>query len=736
MMAAQTAVPTPYADDVEILADLGYYPVPIHAGRKEPIISGWRTLTREQAVALAEVHPHASVGVRCDNIRAVDVDFTDPELSGLIEAYLLERVVQDGEALIRVGQAPKFALLCGATGRHRKRTSAAWVDPNDPTGKPQKVETLGEGQQVVLSGIHPITGRPYTWKNGGPVARGVAVYELPVITDEQLDALDRYVFDTVTRLRPHFVLQGDARSAHQGDDLEAPFPVAGLTLDLAREALSFAPNDDVDYDTWLEVGMALHQQGAGDPDWFEVWNEWSANSAKDRGERVNWKHWESFQADRPGGVTMRTILLRCQDNGWTRPPEVEGARVDVEEFPNMDQEESQSPNSEKTREAPPSPDGIVEVDLADLALADLPPQEYAIAKYLPVNFLALFSGHGGSGKSTLALQLAVHVAMGIDFANHKVTRAKVIVYSAEDDKDMLRRRIQGICRHLGVDPAELAQWMVVLDVTAIDPVLYQEVNERGTRSARYTKAFESLYRRSHAFRAGFVLVDNRSEVYGSEENERKRVGHFCRMLTTLARKLTAAVLLVAHVDKQTAKGLSSQRYSGSTQWYNSARSVIYLGRDPEAENVYLLEHDKLNMDKPEDPLQLGFQPVGNTGVLVPVEQAEWVHDQKRNREEDEEQAVLDALAAAVPLQNVPTARSGPYNTLTVLAHFDELPAGMRKGEGKRAFWAALSRLEKQGKIAREEYMTAHRNPRERWIICGDPKGERDQAEAEKAQNAP
>jgi len=125
MTAHSTAIPTPYADDVEILADLGYFPVPIHAGRKNPILKDWPRLSREQAVRLADVHPHASIGIHCRNVRAVDVDFMDPTIAGLIEQWLIKNVVKDGDALIRVGQAPKFAMLFGATGKHRKRSAAS-----------------------------------------------------------------------------------------------------------------------------------------------------------------------------------------------------------------------------------------------------------------------------------------------------------------------------------------------------------------------------------------------------------------------------------------------------------------------------------------------------------------------------------------------------------------------------------------------------------------------------------
>ena len=50
-------------------------------------------------------------------------------------------------------------------------------------GEPEKLEFLGDGQQVVVDGIHPDTGKPYAWFGGepGPIARE----ELPYIREAE-----------------------------------------------------------------------------------------------------------------------------------------------------------------------------------------------------------------------------------------------------------------------------------------------------------------------------------------------------------------------------------------------------------------------------------------------------------------------------------------------------------------------------------------------------------------------
>jgi hypothetical protein len=41
-----------------------------------------------------------------------------------------------------------------------------WIAPNGDTA--QKIEILGNGQQLVVAGIHPETGLPYNWHGGEP----------------------------------------------------------------------------------------------------------------------------------------------------------------------------------------------------------------------------------------------------------------------------------------------------------------------------------------------------------------------------------------------------------------------------------------------------------------------------------------------------------------------------------------------------------------------------------------
>ncbi|WP_231291063.1 MULTISPECIES: AAA family ATPase [unclassified Thioalkalivibrio] len=385
-----------------------------------------------------------------------------------------------------------------------------------------------------------------------------------------------------------------------------------------------------------------------------------------------------------------------------------GAVAVAEDFPYLGAVERE----ERPDDRPTFP--VVRLD--DLESTEAPAPRHILSPYIPAGTVTLLGAHGGAGKSTLALHLAVCVALGRPFLGFPVERRPVLFFSAEDGADVVRWRLQQITRAMGVDPAELAEHLKVLDATEADPVLFREVVTEGARRGATTPAFKALDREAVEHRAGLVIIDNASDTFDANEVERARVRAFIRALAGMARRTDGAVLLLAHVDKSTAKASGSRQsspegYSGSTAWHNSARSRLFLTASGDG---LTLEHQKANLATKAAPLNL----VWEGGLLVPRLDSEWVAEEADlNRQQDEED-VLNAIRAAMDSgEDVPTGRTGPGTTHHVLTRYPDLPEHLRGGGGKRRFWEALARLERAGKIRREEYRSPQRKPKERYAIC-------------------
>lgn len=95
---------------------------------------------------------------------------------------------------------------------------------------------------------------------------------------------------------------------HSGDDYER---------DHIADILRIIPSDD--YDLWLKIGFALKYEGFP----FEVFDTWSAQSAKYCGRAETLEKWDKLNPD--GRITFATIIHEAEAHGYRRP--ADGARI-------------------------------------------------------------------------------------------------------------------------------------------------------------------------------------------------------------------------------------------------------------------------------------------------------------------------------------------------------------------------------------------------------------------------
>lgn len=347
-------------------------------------------------------------------------------------------------------------------------------------------------------------------------------------------------------------------------------------------------------------------------------------------------------------------------------------------------------------------------DLTGFASAELPLAQYAVAGLLPRKHAAMLGSHGGSGKSNLALTLCAHIACARSWAGLSVASGRAVFVSLEDDVDVVRVRLKRIAHSYQLDAGMIERNLVVLDGTSGDCALAAETVAPGIKAFGSTSAFDDV--RKHVAGAVLIVIDNASDAFDANENDRRHVRAFMRLLAQLARENNAAVLLLAHVDKQSAKyGSAGNSYSGSTAWHNSARSRLTL---VEAEGVIELRQEKNNLGRLSGPVRLVWD---ESGVLVPAGFAAAVPSA---RDVEDDAGVLAALRAAEQAGiDVPTGRSGPGNAHSVLATFAELPRCLSGAAGRDRFWASVGRLLKSGCASSEEFRNGNRKLRTRLRVA-------------------
>lgn len=279
----------------------GFPVIPIAPGQKYPgqclngqwrPMPGWSQFAKQKAsefqLGIWESYEDAGVGIPCGYVVGIDIDILeDPQLVMKIDA--LAREMLGDTPLLRIGREPKRMLVyrCEKPFSGRKR---------------HPLEILALGQQFVAYGIHPDTQQPYRWPIETP--DDTALEELPAVTEEMCREWLEKAWEMIpAELRPNSL----------GNDTGAPHVSSGYLegdYEAVREALDYIHNHDVDYDSWIGVGMgikgALGDAGQG------LFEDWSARSQKDV-PGYTAKTWASLKPRQKGAGS---IYFLAKESGW------------------------------------------------------------------------------------------------------------------------------------------------------------------------------------------------------------------------------------------------------------------------------------------------------------------------------------------------------------------------------------------------------------------------------------
>lgn len=445
-----------------------------------------------------------------------------------------------------------------------------------------------------------------------------------------------------------------------------------------RSALFSISSDD--RGTWVNMGQALCHYGEWGKD---LWLGWSAASSKFHAGDAE-RTWRSLRGDKTGYGAVFAEAIR---NGWGNPEWVSENPADV--FTVV--EDGADPQPRLRR-----------VPLAGFENSTRPPVFHAIEDYLPQGYVTILAGHGGAGKSLLALVLAAHCATGAAWGGKVTVPGNVLYVSLEDRGDLVRDRLRRVVRAYDLPAAQVAANLTLLDGSEVDSAMAREATKWGTRHLERTAVLDEVCEASQG--SILVVIDNASDGYAGNENDRTQVRQFVRWLNDLARQTGAAVLLLNHVDKAAARyGAAGNSYSGSTAWHNSARSRLALVSDKDGA-IRLLQ-EKNNLGRLAEPMTLTWS---DSGVLIPGVPA------PEPTALNVAGLVLDALVAAHRAGvEVPTATRGPANSTKAMEPYFA-PAVRKLPRWREQVQEALLAMIRTGEVCRESFEDSQRRTRERW----------------------
>ena len=295
-------------------------------------------------------------------------------------------------------------------------------------------------------------------------------------------------------------------------------PTFGMSPEQITELLKKLP-DDLSYDDWRNVGMAVHHETEGEG--FDIWDEWSSQSPKYTSTDYSMERWVSFGRNSSAEyTTMGSILLMIREAGGETGLETASA----DEF-----------------EVLPMPKGgkfnIRSQSEFTSSFKKIP---WLIKNFLPKATLGVIYGESGSGKSFLAYDLCAAISRGLDtWCGKRVTQGRVLIVVAEGAQGF-RQRIDAYCHQQDVKPGDfqvdyISDFIPNLTIPAHVTDLIKEINDREPYD--------------------LIVMDTFAQVMpGADENSGKDVGAALAQCKRINVKTGAMVLLVHHSGKDAGKG--------------------------------------------------------------------------------------------------------------------------------------------------------------------------------------
>lgn len=206
--------------------------------------------------------------------------------------------------------------------------------------------------------------------------------------------------------------------------------------------------------------------------------------------------------------------------------------------------------------------------------------EYLIEPYLPLDAITILAGVAGMGKTWLALKWAADISTGR--ATRDGTPGLVYYFTQENDPHVvLSPRLES----LGADPENIVIMQQMADTPALtmcDARLDALASRPGCRPSLVVFDPIQSYLEKHA------NMNLAADV-------RPMMDH----LANFAARYHCAVMLVSHISKPNLSGGSaSDRILGSSDFRNAARSIIFVGCDPDDRSLRVFAQDKSSLGPP------------------------------------------------------------------------------------------------------------------------------------------
>ena len=658
----------------------GYQPLPVNG--KIVKLEDWPNIAVTDAIinAWAQDWPdHLSTGLLTRHTPVVDIDITDEGAAEELEA-LVEKML--GKSAVRIGRAPKRAIFFRTDTPFCKR-ERKYVAPN---GNKHQIEILGDGQQVVVNGIHPDTKQHYRWHGGEPGPQ-LKHGDLPSLTPDQADAF----LAAATELLQErgWKIDEDEKRKRKGKSKAGTNGKGDKNTGTIRErAYATTALDN------LTDELAATKEPGRNIKLYKC--SFRLGTMAVRG----WLTREEIETSLYGAA-LACGLVEDDGEAQTRSS-IESGLDDGAGAPHPGLDDEGEEDADADADA--GTDNSTALPFLNISAWEnqpVPEQEWAVLDRIPLRQVALFSGEGAAGKSTLQLQLSAATVLGRDWIGSLPEPGPSIFIDAEDDENVLHRRTAAIAAHYSVSFAELARNGLHLNAFAGEDTVLAAPSRSG--KIEPTGFYKRVLQAAGDIKPKMIGIASSANVYAGSEIDRSQVQQFIGLLTKIAIVANGSIQLISHPS---LTGISTDTgLSGNTQWHNAVRARSYLkGIKPEAgeqadNDLRELVFKKNNYGPISESIVLRWQ----NGLFLPLPGMASLDRAAHEAKADE--VFLDLLRRFTAENRNASDKKGPSYAPALFAREDE---AKRAGLTNRSFEDAMRRLFKTGKIWNEPYGKASR----------------------------
>lgn len=345
---------------------------------------------------------------------------------------------------------------------------------------------------------------------------------------------------------------------------------------------------------------------------------------------------------------------------------------------------------------PAKPARLRPVSVARWDHVAVPEPDWTVFQRIPRRQTCLFSGEGAMGKSTLLLQLCAAHVLARDWLHTMPEPGPAIFLDAEDDQDVMHRRLAAIVKHYGVTFSDLAGGLSLLPMVGEDCVL-ATVSRSGLLEP--TALYRELYDMAGDIKPVMIGLASAANFFAGNENDRGEVQQFIGLCTRLAIVANGSVVLVSHPSNtgiQTGTGVS-----GSTAWHNAVRARFFLhgvkkqneadGAEPD-NDLREIEFMKNNYGPRAERLTLRWQD----GLFLPERKRSAMQQAAQDQRDDE--IFVTVLARFTQQNRAVSPNKGSTYAPAQFAGEKEAKAGHVNGVRLKA---AMDRLIDAGRVVIE-----------------------------------